>query len=238
MKKIITPLLFSLFYLFSSNISAQLCNDIPISLVGESFNFEASDFISYGDSMISFELINQHATSFFAYPQAKLIPITALPDGMSLATVNLDWMVFASAWNIDSIALVRIYYDVAMPVPANYTVTFQLWLNNLSPVIDSCYFTDNYVVNLNPTANAVMDIRANNITIFPNPVAQGQSITIQSDEMFDVKTYTIYNLVGATITSGIIQHNQLPLNGIPQGLYVLNITDNSLKNTNFKLIIE
>ena len=123
-------------------------------------------------------------------------------------------------------------------VPANYTVTFQLWLNNLSPVIDSCYFTDNYMVNLNPTANAVMDIRANNITIFPNPVAQGQSITIQSDEMFDVKTYTIYNLVGATITSGIIQHNQLPLNGIPQGLYVLNITDNSLKNTNFKLIIE
>lgn len=238
MKKIITPLLISLFYFYSNQTSAQFCNDIPITVIGDQFNFEASDFISYGDSMISFELINQHATSFFAYPQAKLIPITALPDGMTLATVNLDWMVFASAWNIDSIALVRIYYDVAIPVPANYTVTFQLWLNNLSPVTDSCYFTNNYVVNLNPTANAVMDIRDKNLQIFPNPVAQGQFLTIQSENNADMLEYTIHNLVGATISSGVIQNNRISLNGIPKGFYTITIGDKTSNTTTFKLIIE
>lgn len=238
MKKIITPLLFSLFYLFSNNLTAQLCNDIPISLVGAPFNLVASDVISYGDSMLTFELKNQHPTQFFAYPQAKLVALAPLPPGMSLATVNLDWMVFASAWNVDSVALVRIYYNVEEPITENFTVPMQIWVNNLSPVTDSCYFSKNYVVNLNPTPMAVNTLESQTLHIFPNPIAANQPISIQNNQSLNLQQFTITNLVGELIKSGTIQNNTIPTTDLNKGFYLLTIlVDNGFKQT-FKILID
>lgn len=238
MKKIITPLLLSLCFLFSNTINAQLCTDIPIALVGTPFDFIASDVISYGDSMLIFELKNQHPTQFFAYPQAKLVALTPLPPGMSLAPVNLDWMVFASAWNVDSVALVRIYYNVEEPITENYIVTMQIWVNNLSPVTDSCYFLKDYGVNLNPTPMAVNTLESQKLHIFPNPIAANQPITIQNIQSLNLQQFTITNLVGELIKSGTIQNNTIPTTDLNKGFYLLTIlVDNGFKQT-FKILID
>lgn len=211
--------------LLNKNVHAQLCNDIPIVVVDNQFTFEATDVISYGDSMISFQLTNNHATDFFAYPQAKLIPITPLPSGMTLAGVNLDWMVFASAWLVGATEPVKIYYDVTETVPVNYEVTFQLWLNNLSPVTDSCYFENNYIVNLNPETNPIQNIgNTTTVHVYPNPISAGDRICFDAGTSNPKKTtYILYNMVGDIIVSGTTNTNSFSTNGITNGYYFLQL---------------
>lgn len=209
----------------NKNVHAQLCNDIPIVVVDNQFILESTDVISYGDSMITFQLTNNHATDYFAYPQAKLIPITPLPAGMSLAPVNLNWMVFASAWNIGVTVPVHIYYDVTESIPVNYEVTFQLWVNNLIPVTDSCYFENNYVVNLNPETNAIQNIgNTTNVQVYPNPISAGDWIRFDASTSTPQKTtYILYNLIGDIIASGSTNTNSIATTGITNGYYFLQL---------------
>jgi hypothetical protein len=237
MKKNFTPLLFGIIIL-TTHVQAQTCESLPIEFVSGSMRFEATDVESYGDSMISFELVNRHATDFFAYPQAKLIPTTPLPAGMELATVNLDWMVFASAWNIDTTVSVHIYYDVATAIPANYTVTFRLWLNNLIPVTDSCYFDELYTVNLNPVANAITDLSAiPTFTIYPNPSQAGVvAVELMHNNKGNFEA-TIVDLTGRvisqTISSGLISTENLS-----SGIYYLHLQQNGVHLGTSTLLIQ
>lgn len=231
-------LFLSLFNIVSYTTSvAQMCNDIPITLVDEVFIFEATDVISYGDSMISFKLVNDHATDYFAYPQAKLVPITALPTGMALATVNLDWMVFESAWTVGDTADVHLYYDVNTPVPVNYMVTFQLWLNNLTPVTDSCYFMNNYVVNLRPELTGITNADDVKTTIFPNPVNSGQDVFLSSNSTKIPGSYTITNLTGEVVKIGEIKNGAISTKDVLPGMYLLQFGHHPTPDSIIKLLI-
>lgn len=108
------------------------------------------------NSMITFTISNTHPKQAFAYPLAKLVPLTPLPSGMSLAPNSNPWSVFASWWNTGITMPVHIFYNITSPIPVNYSVIFELWVSNLIPLpIDSCYFTRTFSLNLNPPTLSV-----------------------------------------------------------------------------------
>ncbi len=146
---------------FSVKAPAQftLCTTVPLSY--DSIHFTTGIPASFGDSMVTFQITNQHPTQSFAYPLAKLVPLTPLPAGMALSNGS-PWTVFASSWNPGITMTVPIFYDVASPIPPDYIVTFQLWVSNLIPLLpDSCYFDSTFTINLNPTALSINSISNN-----------------------------------------------------------------------------
>lgn len=146
--------LFSLLVLLSPCIlSAQNYCDTVFHLVPGSARFEASLF-SGGDSVLSVDLSNISAAQSMAYPTAKIVALTALPAGMTLATSSVSFnTVFASAYNPGDTMPVLFYYTVSQPIPADYMVWFRMYADadNSSGVIDSCLVPDSFQVNLNPS---------------------------------------------------------------------------------------
>lgn len=227
-KKIHLSFLLIMFFI-GTNAKAQLCSDIPIVLIDDEFVFSASDFEAFGDSMISFNLINNHPTEYYAYPQAKLVPVNELPSGMELAPFSVGWTVFTSVWNVGETMNVKIYYDNSLPIPLDYTINFTLWLNNLYPVIDSCYFDQGFSLNLNPSATPLNNINSNKtINLSPNPVSTNGILYVDLKAINNQldNTYSIYTLAGNLVATGRINSNNISISGLPSGMYHLQIFNN------------
>lgn len=218
--------------IFMFHAEAQLCTDIPISFSSDSIYFLSSD--GFGDSMFVFTMLNEHATQGFAYPQAKLEPVTPLPSGMSLNSINDPWAVYASSWNPGQYSPVHIYYDVEDAIPEDYTVTFKLWINNLSPVTDSCSFDDIITINLNPSAaTGIVQSDKTGIAIYPNPATNG-NFTIRNI-FLSAMQFRIYESTGKLIYEGSVAGNESTEKHIEQpGIYFLTgQTENEIYNFQF-----
>jgi len=208
------------------NVTAQICNDIPIVLEDNHFEFSASDIESFGDSMIVFNLTNNHATEFFAYPQAKFVMLSPLPSGMSIGSINVDWAVFASAWIIGETLPVRIYYDVNAAIELDYTITFRLWLNNLIPVIDSCFFDTIYSLNLNPSGTEInAQLILEQYQVYPNPVQTNEKLFVTIPFKQTDCQYFISNILGNVIQSGKYEQTGIALRHLSAGLYTFHLTN-------------
>lgn len=145
-----TPLLLAL---FTSHARAQVvCDTLPIAYYPVSITFTTAD-LSFGDSVLVVEMTNSSTTSM-AYPQIKLVPLTPLPSGM---VMNTGWSVFASSWNPGQMMPASVFFDVSQPIPEDFTVTFQVWATNLTPLLtdDSCVFDLPFTINLNPSGTGI-----------------------------------------------------------------------------------
>ena len=217
MKRIIIVL--SLIWILP-NAQAQFvtCESMPLTLTS-GFDFTTSS--SFGDSMITFQISNASGTNF-AYPQVKLIPLNPLPSGMSLNTINPDWAVFASSWNMGDSSQVEIYYDINSAIAPNYTVDLLLSATNFMPLsIDSCVFTDTIRINLNPIGTASFDpLEDITMNIYPNPATD--FISVQFDNDMQEYWLDVYTMQGELLRSILIQSSlQLDVSSWPNGMYVM-----------------
>lgn len=137
------------------SLMAQAYCDSTFHIVPGSVSFFLSTF-SGGDSVLQLSLVNISSAQSLAYPTAKLVPLTPLPAGMQLGTNSQGFnTVFASSFVPGDTASVSFYYAVAQPIPVDYTVWFQLWVDgdNHGTGIDSCAVQDSFEVNLNPSVS-------------------------------------------------------------------------------------
>ena len=213
----------------SRNMQAQnsFCSSIPISYSMDSVVFTTANPASFGDSMITFAITNDHLTQGFAYPLAKLEPLTTLPAGMTLSSFNTPWSVFASAWNPGVTMPVFIFYNIATPIPPDYTVTFQLWVSNLSPVInDSCYFDSTFTINLNPSTTPVNEY-VKNSAYFVYKDQDGLLIKWQHP-LPESMHISFYNILGNTIYSDEAgwgkMEKRMYLKNLTPGIYMLELS--------------
>ena len=228
MKKILIFLLSC--FIFLCKTKAQFCTDIPIAFSSDSIYFMSGD--GFGDSMFVFTMLNEHPTQGFAYPQAKLEALTPLPSGMSLNSINDPWAVYASSWNPGQYSPVHIYYDVDEAIPEDYTVTFKLWINNLAPITDSCFFNDTIKINLNPSEETgIQSAEINTIVVSPNPSQNGNFIINNLPENETIY-YTIYDVAGKQLTEGEMNDNRISYNfNLGEGMYFINLTFGEIQKT-------
>lgn len=126
------------------------CDTVPFAYRADSITFSSAFPSSFGDSALIIPIYNGSSTGY-AYPQAKIVPLTAMPNGLVLREYGASWSVFASAWNPGVTMPASMFFDVTAPLPPNASVTFELWLTNLSPLaIDSCKFDSTFTWNFNP----------------------------------------------------------------------------------------
>ena len=76
----------------------------------------------------------------------------------------------------------------------------------------------------------IQELNTQNISIFPNPITNGQTLQIKSDE--EILTYNIYNISGQKVLSGNINNNKININNLQTGIYIIEL------NTNNKIIRE
>ncbi len=243
MKKFIVIILLGIIIHPNAKTQIVVCGEIPLHYTTDSMKFSVADPISFGDSMITFHITNLHATQGFAYPLAKLVPITPLPDGMSLSVNNMPWSVFASSWNPGETRPVYIFYEVEETIPLDYEVTFEVWVSNLSPlIIDSCYFEETFTINLNPSTTAINSSEINNnLNLFPNPADNYFQLNWEN-QLTEDNQIKIFNSLGTTIleTTTISGQNSTEINikNLPPGIYFISITEINKKQQMLKLIIE
>ena len=165
--------------LFVNVTSAQVaCDDLPIAYDPMSIGFSAGEF-SFGDSMITMDIMNTSAVDM-AYPQVKLVPLTPLPPGMTMTT---HWATFASSWNVGQTMPASVFFDVEQPLPTNATVIFELWANNLTPLLenDSCKFNAPININLNPSGTGVgAEHTIDVLSLQPQPAKDVLNVSISS----------------------------------------------------------
>jgi hypothetical protein len=140
-----------LFFFLSTQLLAQTYCDSVFRVVPGSARFFDSQF-SGGDSVLQLSLVNISAGQSLAYPTAKFFPLTPLPPGMTLSSASINFnTVFASSYVPGDTSQVSFYFLVSQPIPDNYSVWFQLWVDgdNSSSLIDSCQVQDSFWVNLN-----------------------------------------------------------------------------------------
>lgn len=243
MQKITLLLFISFFITFRSSAQIILCHEIALEYTTDSASFSIADPISFGDSMITFHITNLHPTQGFAYPLAKLVPLTPLPPGMSLSVNNQPWSVFASSWNSGETRPVYIFYEVEESIPLDYEVTFEVWVSNLSPlIVDSCYFEETFTINLNPSTTAINSSELNNnLSLFPNPADNYFQLNWES-QITDENQIKIFNSLGTTIleTTAISGQNssEIDIKNLPAGIYFILITELNKKEQFLKLIVE
>lgn len=216
--------------LFSCGGYSQIteCSGIPMSYDTNSVLFETAIPASFGDSMLTFNITNTHPSQAFAYPLAKLVPLTPLPSGMSLAPNNNPWSVFASSWNPAVTMPVHIFYNITSPIPVNYTVIYEVWVSNLIPLpIDSCYFTTTFTVNLNPSPLSVNEFEnaENDFSLFPSPA--NNVLTIKAKNKISYRKIFICSINGEQVMEVNSENSghetQINVNELQNGLYLLKI---------------
>jgi hypothetical protein len=165
MKNVYT--LFVMFFVLNFISSAQYitCQSMPLAH-GIPYTSSFS-----GDTLIVTSITNNSGTNF-AYPLAKIFPVTPLPPGMTESGGMGGWNVFGSSWNDGQTNDAPVSYNVTIAIPADYMFSYILRVSNFLPLsIDSCYFTDTITVNLNPSSSGMFDLTTNvsTVTAFPNP---------------------------------------------------------------------
>jgi hypothetical protein len=188
------------------------CTDQPFQYLDTAITYQSSGGISFGDYFLSIPIKNT-TTSNYAYPQAKLVPITPLPDGLVLNPSGDVWNVFASSWNIDSTAPAQLYFDQNLALPPNASVTFELWMKNLAPLsIDSCKFDNTFTFNFNPQPNSINSLEAKAPKAF---IKQGKLEFIHPDL---VQSFQLLDLSGRLLANNKNSSSQLSL---PLGAYLI-----------------
>lgn len=171
MKNPIRPLL-ACFLLFTfARLSAQSdCTD-SLAYVPNSASFHYDNLVA-SDSLIEVSIVNTSDT-YYVYPMGAILPITPLPPGMTRYQPN-SWHVFGSAYNPGDTAVVVTQFSVSQPIPANYMVTFEIWIHYNQPLTDTCKFPETVTVNLNPqTATSLDPANESRPFVYPNPIAIG-----------------------------------------------------------------
>ena len=190
------------FQSFAPASSITICNNVPLTLLIDSISWGADDgFVSGVDSMI--RVVFKNTSNYgFAYPLIKYVFLDPLPTGMSVETSSQQYQVITSAWNPGVEVPAKCYFVVNNPIPPNYLLHFLMRATNLSPAnVDSCMFSDTFVVNLNPQTVSVFNIKESDFSIYPNPVSddliinssflQGHSILITDISGRKLKTELI-----------------------------------------------
>jgi len=125
--------------------------------------------------------------------------------------------------SIPAITITDSYTDIALSKGVNtYRVKIEL-INGQSIYSDpaSIYYfgSDNYI-------------------IFPNPVAQGQSLTILRNE-FDTEQLQVFNTAGAKLLERELdnQVNNVPVGQFGKGLYLIQILKNGKRQQVFKVLV-
>ncbi len=195
------------------------CESMPLSYNEAGITFKTSTFTA--DSAINIDITNLSGTNF-AYPLAKLVPLTVYPTGMTVAAGSDDWTVFASAWNHNDTAEVEFYYYVTQPIPVNYTMDFLLYVSNFLPLsTDSCVFTDTVKINLNPTGIAGLENETEQtFHIYPNPA--NDFIYIQFETGMNERWIDIYSLSGQLLRSVLVNDPQrIDLSSFENGMHIV-----------------
>ena len=182
------------------------CSLLPLTTNANQAIFEGSQ-ISFGDSVLRISLTNTSGLGF-AYPLARITPVSALPSGMSFGGNGGGFEVFASAWNPDSVAEAQFFFNVTEAIPENTMLDFTLEVTNLSPSsADTCFFAETFSVNLNPGIALGLNDFEQNWNAYPNPNNGIVNIQIPSNQ----GTLSIYDYSGRCIYNAEIHSKQLTI---------------------------
>jgi hypothetical protein len=211
------------------------CNLLPFLSAADASVFEATTS-SFGDSVLYFNLTN-HSGLGFAYPLARITPISALPAGMTFGQNSQGFQVFASAWNPDSVVQAAFYFNVTQAIPENTYLDFQVDITNLFPSsADTCFFTDTFHVNLNPGIVLGTENVAQTWNVYPNPSNEKVLIQLPTDN----GSLSIYDNAGRHIQYIQIHSKQVTLDReiLPHsGMYHLVWSNGSGTKTSQKTLI-
>jgi hypothetical protein len=182
------------------------CSLLPITTNANQAIFEGSQ-LSFGDSVLRISLTNTSGLGF-AYPLARITPVSALPSGMSFGGNGGEFEVFASAWNPDSVAEAQFFFNVTEAIPENTFLNFTLEVTNLSPSsADTCFFAETFSVNLNPGIVLGLDVFDQNWNAYPNPSNGIVNLQLPSNK----GTLSIYDYSGRCIYNAEIHSKQLTI---------------------------
>ncbi len=223
-----TTLLMFLFLATAPAFRAQTTSfcDADFSCNVPLITFETQSMAGWGDSAVNIHVSNNSGINY-AYPMAKLFAVTPLPPGMTLNPNFNWWMPFASSWNHGDTALFPCGYEVAQPIPANYTVTFRFWLrpNDTAVGYDSCVFSQDFTLNLNPmTGIGENSIGAGAVTVFPNPATDLITIDV-ADGRVKPATAVVMNSRGQRVLNATLVNDRMDVSELPTGLYIIHLFD-------------
>lgn len=196
------------------------CDALPISYDPLGITFGEGE-MSFGDSVITIPITNTSTTDM-AYPQIKLVPLTPLPPGM---TQNTHWDTFASSWNAGLTMPANCFFDVVQPIPPDYNVTFEVWANNLTPLLtdDSCLFDQAFTINMNPAASGVDEIGGVLMPII-GPLPASHRLSVELPAGMPPGELQLLNELGMmvwstrTVGAGSLS---IDVNGFAPGVYIL-----------------
>jgi hypothetical protein len=220
MKKIILLLVLQFINIVLAKAQFVVCDGMPLEYISQEVKFKSG--LGAIDSVIAIPMIN-HTTSGFAYPLARLVETTTLPTGMTYHGGN-HWQVFASSWNPDDTATAAIEFDVTQVIPANYTITFKLYVSNFAPLsVDSCLFSNTLTINLNPVVS-VNELNSKNIPwqFSPNPAQDYFEVQRLLATEEDIEIITIQ---GKTLANYplISERTRISVSDLENGIYFLKL---------------
>jgi hypothetical protein len=221
-----------------NSISLAACADVPLTANADSIFF-TEDIFSSSDSVLSILLTNNSGAGY-GFPLANFKFIDPLPAGTSPTLSSQGFEVFASAWNAGESAKANCYLNVTQPIPANYTVKFQVFVTNISPSdIDTCFFVDTFQVNLNPqTGTGLVNIETSSFNLSPNPA---QEIVYLKSNSNSLKYYFITDVTGRTINN-ISEINssdeRINISELNKGFYFISVLDSEKRILSRKKFIK
>ncbi len=80
------------------------------------------------------------------------------------------------------------------------------------------------------------DFAIEGLNMYPNPVPRDQFITIHTANGLEIEA-TVYDLLGKQVMNMVVTDNQLPVNSLKTGVYILRLSENGRTATR-KLVIE
>ena len=211
------------FQSFAPASSISICNNVPLTLLTDSISWGADDgFVAGTDSMI--RVVFKNTSNYgFAYPLVKYVFLDPLPSGMSVETNSQQYQVITSAWNPGVEVPAKCYFVVNNPIPPNYLLHFLMRATNLSPAnVDSCMFSDTFVVNLNPQTVSVLNIKESDFSIYPNPVSDDLII---NSSFLQGHSILITDISGRKLKMELINSNtqKISLIDFASGVYFISV---------------
>jgi len=220
MKKILLLLLLQYVNVVLVKAQFMACESMPLQFIAQDVKFKSGPGAL--DSVVAIPIVN-NTTTGFAYPLARLVESTALPPGMTYHGGN-HWQVFASSWNPNDTATAAIEFDVAQPIPANYSVTFKLYVSNFAPLtIDSCLFSNRLIVNLNPVVSiSELNTKSASWQLSPNPANDYFDIEILQVNEEEIE---LINTQGELIANYKLSNKKtrIPISELDNGIYFLKL---------------
>ncbi len=211
------------------------CSLLPLTNAADQAIFEGT-ISSFGDSVLRFNLTNTSGLGF-AYPLARITPLSAFPAGMDFGLNSSGFQVFASAWNPDSVVEASFFFHVTQAIPENTMLDFKLDITNLFPSnADTCFFTDTFHVNLNPGTILGIENIDQAWRVYPNPSNGNIQIQLPTNNGI----LRIYDLTGKCIHSMNVYSKQFNIERdilSHSGLYHIVWSNNNSAITSHKTII-